>query len=164
MHRRQVALAAAAVVLVIAARAAAAQNGVLVCPYQSRLVLVRGDGQLVTVQGRGDVPVAAGTYRIRSGELSAVKDGKTWKYTFRGQGQVTVGAGQRVNCPVGPPLTLKVKVQKAGNVLQIRVVILGGGGEQYTDVTVDGKHPAEATWKLVTGAGDVQARGTFHYG
>jgi len=165
MRTTRQALAAAALASVLLAGAAAAQNGTLVCPYQTKLVLVAGNGEAVTVQGKGDVAVRAGTYRIRSGELRAVKEGKTWRFMFQGGGQLKIVGGRRVNCPVGPTLTLKATVTEVGqDMLTLGLVITGRAGERYVDVKVNDGAPPDAAWKIVTGNGAVKAKGAYHYG
>jgi len=142
-----------------------AQNGTLVCPYQTKLVLVAGSGEATVVQGKGDVAVRAGTYRIRSGELQAAANGKTWRFMFQGGGQLQIAAGGRVNCPVGPKLNLKAVVVEVGtDMITIGLVITGRAGEKYVDVKVNGGDPPDAAWKIVTGTGAVKAQGSYHYG
>ena len=83
---------------------------------------------------------------------------------------VTVRKGETVELPFGPPYTPTVTAMSYGNPdekaeqLSLQMGLVGGGGEECTNMMVKGSRPGKPDFTITDPAGKVVQQGSFEYG
>lgn len=104
------------------------------------------------------------------GSASSGSASRTTRITASGSGDgkvMTVRGGQTVPLPFGPPYRPVVKASAAlrgGQPARLSLSLVGAGGEDCTQLMVDGKRPAEPQFTISTPDGEEVASGKFEWG
>ncbi|MFH1743611.1 MAG: hypothetical protein ABIH23_31795 [bacterium] len=76
-----------------------------------------------------------------------------------------IRAGEIVDWPYGPPFKALVDVSRAGpQLLQLRLCVVGSGGEVWRDLRVDGSRPPAPSFVIKTANDEVIESGEFKWG
>ncbi len=117
----------------------------------------------------GPALASAGVHRPRGLSISAEQDGHTWRLESSGGwanlSRVRVRALRTTILRLGSPLTIKSKVRRNGEFLEIDYAIIGQAGERYSGRAVkDGQVVQKAKVRIVDEMGNTLKSGSFEYG
>jgi hypothetical protein len=150
-----------------------------------RLVLVTPDGshRVMAFHPGRTVSVPAGRYRIESYQVRRPDDGgNTWTVRARGDENapgVEVSPGGETHLEYGEPFrpTANLSAARTGTGSGLGFQVLGAAGERVVGLTCDGQAasgiprsatkksmPAEPTYRVIGGDGQILAQGAFKYG
>jgi hypothetical protein len=126
-----------------------------------RLVLLQGNAQLVVLDDpEQKTRLPAGDYSIQNAYLQKAP-GQPVLVGTSGKSRFTAPAGTVCKLRVGPPFVSLVAAERKGNMLQMRYILRGAAGEEYTISSPNRNNPP----KFVINLGDrIVANGSFQFG
>jgi hypothetical protein len=129
--------------------------------FVRRLVL-QGDARLVIVDSRDHtIPLPADNYRIEGVYLQPAADKPALASSSSETSRIAVTAGTLCRLKVGPPFVSSVAADRKGSALQLRYILRGAAGEEYSVINPDRRNPP----KFIIYKGEQQvANGSFQYG
>ncbi|MHC4459810.1 MAG: hypothetical protein ACYS6W_06100 [Planctomycetota bacterium] len=119
--------------------------------------------------GAEPVTVNARVYRPRSISIATKQNGETWRLNSSGPwgklAKIRVNNNKTTALQLGPPFTIKPRVNQRGTFASVGFSIIGQAGEDYgTMVVKNGRRLPAPGVKVVDEAGKVLASGKFAYG
>lgn len=119
--------------------------------------------------GAEPVTVNARVYRPRSISIAMKQNGDTWRLKSFGPwgklAEIRVNNNETTVLKLGPPFTIKPRVNQRGTSVSVGFSMIGQAGEDYgTNVVKNGRRLPAPKVKIVDEAGKTLASGKFAYG